>query len=109
MQEVEQRTERLPRRTLLRQWAHVAAMNNVSMGAMPPSPRGRHRAWRKRLRRWWPGDSEKNVHCGGLAPPFEDASPRKGVAPSPREPAANLLEIGRLCYRAPPCRRVAQW
>ena len=27
---------------------------------MPPSPNGRHRAWRERLRRWWPGDSEKN-------------------------------------------------
>ena len=47
---------------------------------MPPSPNGRHRAWRKRFRRWWPGDSENVVSCGGPAPPFESASPRKGVA-----------------------------
>src|SRR3989344_5842304 len=30
-------------------------MSPVSMGAMPPSPNGRHRAWRKRFRRWRPG------------------------------------------------------
>src|SRR3989344_3574662 len=47
---------------------------------LPSSPNGRHRAWRKRLRRWWPGDPMSIVSCGGLAPPFEGASPRKGVA-----------------------------
>ena len=69
-----------PRRTLFRQWAQIAAMSDVTLGAMPPSPNGRHRAWRERFRRWWPGDSENVAHCGGLAPPFEEASPRKGVA-----------------------------
>ena len=80
-----------PRRTLLRQWAQIAAMSDVTLSAMPPSPKGRHRAWRKRFRRWWPGDSGKTVHCGGLAPLFEGASPRTGVAPSPRDPAASTL------------------
>src|SRR3989338_5230921 len=28
-----------PRRTLLRQWAHLAAMSDVTLGAMPPSPK----------------------------------------------------------------------
>ena len=28
-----------PRRMRFRQWAHIAAMSNVSMGAMPPSPK----------------------------------------------------------------------
>ena len=28
-----------PRRTRFRQWAHIAAMSNVSLGAMPPSPK----------------------------------------------------------------------
>ena len=96
---------------------------------MPPSPNGRHRTWRKRLRRWRLGDSMSIVSCGGPAPPFEGVatargvsafgggdqgdsrqsrrvwrpgasfrksfasersrpSPRKGVAPSPRDPAA---------------------
>ena len=103
-----------------RQWAQVAGMNDVTLGALPPSPRAarsrdegfrrwqpatqkarlwewqpcflrpkalrlgtesrRHRAWRERFRWWWPGDSENVVSCGGLAPPFENASPRTGVA-----------------------------
>src|SRR3989338_2050915 len=28
-----------PRRTLLRQWAHLAAMSDVTLGALPPSPK----------------------------------------------------------------------
>ncbi len=63
-----------------RQWAQIAAMSDVTLGAMPPSPKGRHRTWRKRLRRWRLGNSMSIVSCGGLAPPFEGASPRKGVA-----------------------------
>ena len=66
----------------------AAGMNDITLGAWPPSPNGRHRAWRERFRRWWPGDSEKTVPCGEPALPFEGASPRKGVALSPREPAA---------------------
>src|SRR3989338_9524958 len=38
----------------------------------------RHRTWRKRFRRWWPGDSENAGHCGGLAPPFEGAAASRG-------------------------------
>ncbi len=33
------RSAQCPRRTLFRQWAHVAAMSEVTMGAMPPSPK----------------------------------------------------------------------
>ena len=38
-----QTSAQCPRRTLLRQWAHIAAMSDVAMGAMPTSPNGRHR------------------------------------------------------------------
>src|SRR3989338_7448227 len=58
----------------------AAGMNEITLGAMPPSPNGRHRAWRKLFRRWWPGDSGNAVPCGDPAPSFEGASPRKGGA-----------------------------
>ncbi len=77
--------------------AEPPARSRVERAHLPPSPNGRHRPWRQLFRRWWPGDSVNLIHCGGRHPPFESASPRKGVALRSRGPAAaqeHILLIG---------------